>query len=476
MQQDKRLRALEYERVPKLLFRYSLPAVVGTMVNALYNIIDRIFIGQGVGDDAIAGLAITFPVLLFAQAFGMLVGVGASVRIAILLGQKDREKAEKVLGNSIYLTFFFNLLVAVFGYIFMDPLLELFGATPRIMPYAKNYLSLTLGFNVFADLAFSYNAIIRTTGYPLKAMLTMMIGAVMNCLLDPLFIFVFKWGIAGAAWATNISMVVTALFVMSHFFDRRSVLHFRREAFVFSFPIMRTVLAVGVSPFAMMLVNSFINVVINRSFNHYGSSEAEIVSAIAAYGIIMGISQLFVQFMVGVSQGGQPIISYNLGAGHTSRSINTYKLSLLVNVSVALIGFFIANFFPEVFVRPFKPGEDLLKLTNLAIGIVFLGYPFVGIQVTTVQFFQSLGFAVQAMFITLTRQVIYLIPGLFLIPLIGGLRLKGIWIAMPIADILSGLTSLIMVLSFLPKIRRRYRDIPVKDLKTLPEEGSSPLS
>lgn len=458
MQQNKRLYALEHEKISKLLLRYSLPAVVGTMVNALYNIVDRIFIGQGVGDEAIAGLAITFPILIFAQAFGMLVGSGASVRIAILLGRKDKAMAERVLGNSIYLTFFFNLMIALLGYTYMEPLLRLFGATDIILPYAKEYLTATLAFNIFADLAFSYNAIIRSTGYPTKAMLSMLLGAGLNCILDPLFIFAFKWGILGAAWATNISMIVAALFVMRHFFDRKSVLHFQRDAFHFSWKSIKSIVAIGISPFAMMLVNSFINIVINRSFNFYGSSEIETISAIAAYGIILGISQIFIQFMVGISQGGQPIMSYNLGAGSTSRSIKTYKYAVLINVFVAFIGFFIALFAPDLFVRPFNPQEALRLLTNNAIGIVFLGFPFVGIQVTTVQFLQSMGLAGRAMFVTLTRQVIFLLPGLFIIPRIGTLGLQGVWMAMPISDTLSGLTALTMALIMLPWIRRHYPD------------------
>lgn len=458
MKQDARLHALEYERIPKLLLRYSIPAVVGTMVNALYNVVDRIFIGQGVGDEAIAGLAITFPILLFAQAFGMLVGIGASVRIAILLGRKDKQEAEKVLANAVYLTLFFNLVVCSLGYLFIDPLLVMFGATPTIMPYAREYLMITLGFNVFADLAFSFNAIIRTTGYPFKAMLTMLIGALLNTLLDPLFIFVFKWGIAGAAWATNIAMMVAACFVMSHFLNPRKVLHFNRASFGFSWRAVLAILSIGVSPFVMMIVNSVINVVINRSFNYFGTNEVEIVSAIAAYGIILGISQLFIQFILGISQGGQPIISFNLGAGRTSRSIQTFKYALGINLLVAFIGFVIANFFPDLFVRPFNPGPDLLALTSVAIGITFLGYPFVGIQITTVQFFQSLGLSGHAMFATLTRQVFYLLPALYILPRLGGLGLKGIWYAFPVSDSLAGITAIVMALVLVPKIRKRYPD------------------
>lgn len=467
MEQSKRLYALEHEKIPKLLLRYSLPSVVGTMVNALYNIVDRIFIGQGVGDDAIAGLAITFPILIFAQAFGMLVGSGASVRIAILLGRKDEKLAERVLGNAIFLTFFFNAMVCTLGYIFMDPLLRTFGATETILPYAKQYLSIVLAFNVFADLTFSYNAIIRSTGYPLKAMTTMLIGSILNCLLDPLFIFVFHWGIAGAAWATNISMVVSATFVMSHFFNKKSVLHFKKEALALSWKTMRSIVVIGVAPFSMMLVNSVINVVLNRSFGFFGTTEAETNSAIAAYGIIIGIAQLFIQFMVGISLGAQPIMSYNLGAGRPNRSINTYYNALALNAFVATIGFIIANFFPNVFVKPFNPGPHLMELTNMAIGIVFLAFPLISIQITTVQFFQSLGRASKAMFLTLTRQIIYFIPALLIVPRVTGLGLKGVWYAMPIADTLSGITALVMLMISLPKIKKQFPE------KTLPNTALS---
>lgn len=457
---------MEFDKIPRLLLRYSLPAVVGAMVNALYNVVDRIFIGQGVGDYALAGLAITFPIILFAQAFGMLVGSGASVRIAILLGRKDQAFAEQTLGNSTYLTLTFNLIVCVLGYIYMEPLLRLFGATDGIIGYAKEYLLITLGFNVFADLVFSYNAIIRSTGYPTKAMVTMLLGAVLNCILDPLFIFVFKWGIAGAAWATNISMVVAAGFVMSHFFSEKSVVYFTRKAFKPSWRTMRSIVAIGVAPFAMMLVASVVNIVINRSFNAYGESEVQINSAIAAFGIILGIAQLFIQFMVGVSQGAQPIMGFNLGAGKISRSIKAYYCALIVNIVVATVGFLIANFAPNVLVRPFNPGPHLLELTNMALGIVFWAFPVISLQITTVQFFQSLGHSGKAMFISITRQLIYLIPGLIIIPHIAGLGLKGVWLAMPIADGLSGLTALFMILYFMPRFRKMYGTAEMKGRTT----------
>lgn len=457
---DQRLQALEFNNIGPLLLKYAAPAVVGTMVTALYNIVDRIFIGQGVGSQALAGLAITFPVLIFMQAFGMLVGAGASVKISILLGQKESLRAESVLANAVFLTFFFNTLFCSLGYIYMKPLLLLFGATPEILPEAQEYLSIVLGFNVLADLAFSYNAIIRTTGYPAKAMITMLIGAVLNCLLDPLFIFVFKWGIAGAAWATVISEFVCMCFVMSHFFMKSSVMRFRKMAFRFSWPIIRSIIAIGVAPFAMMLVASVINITINRSFGRFGTSPKEINDAIATYGIIISIVQLFIQFMVGVSQGAQPIMSYNFGAGKILRSIKAFKLSLIVNLSVAVVGFLIALLLPDLFIKPFKPDAGLERLTRTAIGLVFLAFPLVSVQVSTVQFFQSLGYAKISMFISLSRQVVYLLPGLLLIPRIADLGIKGVWYAMPISDALSGLTALLIALIMIPRFIKKYPTRP----------------
>lgn len=462
MQQDKRLYALEHEKTGKLLFRYALPAVVGTMVNSLYNIVDRIFIGQFAGDDVLAGLAITFPIIMFAQAFGMLVGAGASVRISILLGRKEFDMAERVLGNAIVLTFFFNAMVAAIGYTFMDPLLRMFGATDGIISYAKQYLTIALGFNIFLDLTFSYNAIIRTTGYPTKAMITMLIGAILNIILDPIFIGVFRWGIAGAAWASNISLLASTSFVMSHFFSKKSVIHFSRRGFKLSLQTMKQIVSIGIAPWAMMIVGSVVNIVINRSFNAFGQSDIETNSAIAAFGIILSISQLFIQFMVGVSLGGQPIIGFNYGAGHVSRSISTYKAVVSVNVAMACIGFIIANFFPSLVVGLFNPGADLAKITNTAIGITFLCFPVVGVQVSTTQFFQALGKSSKAMFISLTRQALYLLPLLLILPRIGELGLKGVWMAMPIADFLAGTTAIIMVLNFIPKFRRQNPERPIE--------------
>ena len=438
--EEERLHKLENAPIPRLLFTYALPSVIGAVVNALYNIVDRIFIGQGAGDDALAGMAITLPILLFLVAFGMLVGSGAAVRVSIYLGRNDQKTAERLLSNAIMLTLLFNVTICSMVLLFMDPLLHLFGANDIIIPYAKEYLYIVVPANIISDLCFSYNAIMRASGYPHKAMISMLLGAVLNCILDPIFIFGFGWGIKGAAWATVISEIVAAMFVMSHFFNRRHTLHFSRSWSDYrpDFKMMLAIVSIGIAPFVMMIVNSLINIIMNRSFVYYAASTAEANISIAAYGIILSITQLFIQFMVGVSMGMQPIVGFNLGARKIRRSIDTYKLAALVNVSVG--------------------DGALVTFTTQALGIAMMAFPIIGVQITSVQFFQSLGKSGKSMFLSLTRQVVYLIPCLLIFPIFMGI--KGIWVSMPIADTLAGITSILMVLYQIPRLLKRYTHEP----------------
>ncbi len=436
--------------------KYAIPSVIGAVVSALYNIVDRIFIGQGVGSNALAGLAITFPILMCLIAFGMLVGSGASVRISIYIGRNDLKTAERLLSNAVFLTFFFNLIMCSLALVFMDPLLRMFGASDAIMPYAKEYLYIVIPGNIFCDLSFSYNAIMRASGYPRKAMYTMLIGALLNAFLDPIFIFGLDWGIQGAAWATLISEIVAALYVMGHFFNRKHLIHFspRRSAYKPDFAMMKAIVSIGMAPFTMMIVNSAINTIMNRSLVAYSPSTSEADLSIAALGIILGISQLFIQFMLGVSMGMQPIVGYNFGAGNIRRSIKTYKVATMVNVSVATLGFSIAMFYPQLIIGLFSNDADLGDLLHRTIRLVMMMYPIIGLHLTTVQFFQSLGMSGKSMFLSLTRQIIYLIPCLVLLPRFIGM--DGIWLSMPIADVLAGITAILMLLYQIPRLVRKH--------------------
>ena len=290
----------------------------------------------------------------------------------------------------------------------------------------------------------------------------MLLGAVLNCILDSIFIFGFGWGIKGAAWATVISEIVAAVFVMSHFLNQRHTLHFSRSwgDYCPDFKMMLAIVSIGIAPFVMMIVNSLINIIMNRSFVYYATSTSEANISIAAYGIILSIAQLFFQFMVGVSMGMQPIVGFNLGAGKIRRSIDTYKLAALVNISVAAIGFAMALFTPSLIVQAFSREGDgaLVPFTTQALGIAMMAFPIIGVQITSVQFFQSLGKSGKSMFLSLTRQVVYLIPCLLIFPIFMGT--KGIWISMPIADTLAGITSILMVLYQIPRLLKRYAHEP----------------
>ncbi len=450
---EERLQQLREESISRLLFRYALPSVVGSVVTALYNIVDRIFIGQGVGSDALAGLSITFPILMCMIAFGLLVGAGASVRISISMGKDDRRGASRILANSVFLTLILNLIFTILALVYMEPLLRMFGAGDTILPYAKDYLYIVLPANIFCDLSFSYNAIMRSSGYPWKAMRTMLIGAFLNLLLDPIFIFVFDWGVKGAALATVLSEIVSAAYVVSHFFYQKHMVSFSREwrDYIPNKKILWSILSIGLSPFIMMILNAGINTIMNRSFGTYASSIKEADLSIATLGVILGITQLFIQFMLGISMGMQPIVGYNYGAKNYPRVIKTFRLALAINVSSAILGFCIAILTPEVFIRLFSKDVVLAQMLEEMLQIVMFAFPMIGLHLTTVQFFQSIGKPIKSMALTLSRQLIGLIPCLLLLPLYLGI--EGVWWAMPISDIVAGLVSLALLFYQIPRLK-----------------------
>ena len=311
-QQADRLRELGTAPVGKLLFKYSLPAVVGTVVSAVYKIIDSIVIGHAIDDpNVVAGMAITFPVMNIVTAIGMLVGAGAATRVSIVMGQNDRRVAEIILGNCVQLTVIFGIMYVLGLSIFIDPILRAFGASDKSLPYAREFMLWVLPGMVLMNMTFSYNNVMRASGYPAKAMYTNMIGALLNACLAPLFLFVFKWGIRGAAIATDISMLVTATWVMSHFFNRRNTLHFTRGTFRFNWPVIRGVLYIGMAPFLINVAGSGVNAIINNTLMHYGGENPD--NAVAAVVVFNRYVTIFVFVIIGICQGMQPIVGYNYG-------------------------------------------------------------------------------------------------------------------------------------------------------------------
>lgn len=425
---------LEHDHIGKLLLHYAIPAVIGTVVNSLYNIIDRAYIGHGVGPLAISGLALTFPILIFMQAFGMLVGAGASARISIFLGRKNNDQANNVLGNALILTFLFSGVTIALSLIFLKDLLILFGGSEQTIPYAESYLYITIPGNILAALSFSFNGVMRASGYPKKAMVTMLTGAILNILLDPLFIFVFDMGIQGAAIATIISMAVSAGMVMHHFLDPKSIVRFQKKYFKLKLPIVLSIITIGMSPFAMQLTASGVNALMNSSLIKYGGD-----FAVGAYGIINSFGILLVMLVLGVSQGMQPIIGFNYGAKHYHRVLQTLKLGIIIATIITSTGFVCCAFIPELIVQAFTSDKEMITIAANGMRITSGAFIIVGFQMVTGNFFQSIGIAWKSMFLSIIRQCLFLLPALLIVPQY--FQLNGVWMAPPIADTLSAIVA-----------------------------------
>jgi len=425
---------LEHDKPWRLLLNYALPAVVGTMVNALYNVVDRIFIGHGVGAMAISGLTLTFPVMLFMQAFGMLIGTGSSSRISIFLGKKEHDKAEHVLGNAFILVFVISLFTITFCMLYLKNLLILFGGSENTIPYAMDYLNIIIPSNILTSLSFGFNSIMRASGYPKKAMITMMIGAILNVLLDPLFIFVFDMGIRGAAIATVISMTVSASLVMYHFISKQSLVRFRKKCFKLDRRIILQIISIGISPFSMQLCGALTNVIMNNSLYKYGGD-----LALGANGILISTAMLLVLFVIGLSQGMQPIVGFNFGAGHRHRVLETLRLVIIIATFIMGIGWIVSTFFPKIIAKVFTSDQELISITANGIRLNFMLLIVVGSQIVISNFFQSIGSAWKTILLSLSRQLIFLIPAIFILSRFFGL--DGVWIAGPVSDGLAAITA-----------------------------------
>jgi putative MATE family efflux protein len=450
---DKEL-TLETKKISALVWEYSIPAIIGTLVNSLYNIVDRIFIGQGVGAYAISGLAITFPVTILASSLGMLVGVGAASRISISLGERKKHTAEQILGNSLMLILLFNVAVMTLFFVYLDAILLAFGATEKTLPYAREYLQIVLIGNVFISLCYSFNNMMRASGYPKKAMTTMLIGALLNIILDPIFIFVFDLGIAGVAWATVISMFVGMLFVMHHFVQENSLIRLRKENIRLNKNIVLAIVSIGLSPFFMQVAASGVAVLLNTSLLKHGGD-----LAVGAYGILNSMLLIIIMTVVGLNQGTQPIIGYNYGAGNFLRVKDTFFYAVKVATIITSTGFCIGMFFPRQFAGAFTVDKALLEIAENGIRLGLIAFPLVGFQVVAGNFFQSIGQAKKAIVQSLSRQIIFLVPGLLIFPPLFGLN--GVWIAMPVSDFLASLLSFYLLTGQIKIIRNMQENQPL---------------
>lgn len=432
---------LENKKISKLLWQYALPAIVGTMVNALYNIIDRIYIGHGpdLGDHAIGGLGIVLPIMNLTAAVGMLVGAGSASRISICLGRGDKATAEKIIGNSFLMTLILTGTLVTLLFIYLDPILMMIGATEETFPYAKEFLLYYLPGNIFLTMCFNFNSMMRASGYPTKAMYTMLIGVVANIIIAPIFIFIFKWGIKGAAIATIISMFIGLCFVMYHFMNKNSMLRLRKKNLGLDPKIVWAVASIGLSPFFIQVAASVVVFIINNKLKVYGGNVA-----IEAYAIANTLVMIVIMIMVGLTQGMQPIVGYNYGAKRITRVKETLNYTIKVGVVIGIVGMAIGVLLPHVIVLPFNPSSALAAESAKALRIVTIMLPLVGFQIVVTNFFQCIGMAAKSIFLSLSRQFMMLIPALIILPRIFGL--DGVWYSLPVADFLStALTALMFI-------------------------------
>lgn len=417
------------ERILVLLYRFSIPAVIGMMVNASYNIVDRIFIGRGIGSLGIAGVTVGFPFMIVLMAFGMLIGLGATALISIRLGEQKKSEAELIMTNAMVLLIGLTLLVSIFGLSFIDPLLRLFGASEEVLPYATEYLSIILWGAVFQSISFGMNNFIRAEGNPKIAMYTMIIGAVINILLDPLFIFQLNMGLTGAALATIISQAVSAGWVLSYFLNRGSLLKIHVKNLKLQPPIVKRILVIGSAPFAMQIAASLMHIVMNNSLAEYGGD-----LAISAMGIVYSIGMMILMPIFGINQGVQPIIGYNYGAMKYERVKEALKAGMMIATVVVIIGFIITQVFAAQLISLFNhEDEALINLGAQALRIFFILLPIIGSQIVGAGFFQAVGKPKQAMILSLSRQVLLLIPAMLILPKFFGLY--GIMISGPLSDL-----------------------------------------
>ena len=424
------------ERIGKLLLQYSIPAIIGMTIVSLYNIIDSVFIGHGVGPMAIAGLAITFPLMNLTAAFCNLVSAGGSTISSIRLGQKDMEGVNKVLGNTLMLCLINSAVFGGLTYIFLEDILLFFGASEETLPYARDFMQIILIGTPFAYTMIGLNYVMRATGHPKKAMLTSMTSVVCNAILAPIFIFQFNWGIRGAAATTVIAQFISMLWVLNHFLNRKAEIRLRRGFWRMERRIVGSIFSIGMSPFLMNFTACVIVIIINNSLQKHGGD-----MAIGAYGIINRLTMLYLMIVMGLTMGMQPIIGYNFGARQLDRVKHTLRLAIIVGVCITTSGFLICELFPHAVSAVFTGDEDLINMAAHGLRICVAIFPLIGAQIVIGNFFQSIGMAKMSIFLSLTRQLLYLLPCLLLFQQYWGL--DGIWGSMPVSDFLAFVTAVL---------------------------------
>ena len=440
--------ALGEKKISALLWSYSCPAIIGMVVNALYNVVDSIFVGQGVGEIGLVAVTIAFPLMMILMGVGMFVGLGSAAMVSIRLGQKDKEGAELILGNAFSLVIVLVLFTTALSLCFLDPLLLFLGATPDVMPYAQDFAFIILAGSIFMHVSFGLNNLIRAQGDPRTALKTMLIAALLNTALNPLFIFTFQMGIKGSAWATVLSQAVATVWVLAYFIKGTGTMQLKRKNIKIRTDIVKDIARIGMAPFLLQVSASLVMVVLNFKLLSYGG-----VLAVAAYGIVNRVMMLLLMPVMGISQGAQPIIGYNFGAGNYRRVIDVVKLATVAATIFCVIGFFIVQVFDEQIVRLFNSNPALVQLGSTGLKIFLLLLPVIGVQLIGANYFQAVGKAGYAIVFNLLRQIILLIPMVYILSNFFGLT--GIWLAGPISDFGASVVTVWFMFREMKKLTRR---------------------
>lgn len=437
---DERTLQLGEQKITHLLWQFSVPAIIGMLSNSLYMIINRLFVGNVVGADAISGMTVTMPISFILMAFGMLVGIGAGALISIRLGQQNHAEAEQILGNALTLFLIITVVISGSLLLFLDYLLTQFGASSTILPYGRQFISIILWGSFFQFISFGLGSTIRSEGNPRISMNIMLINAGLNIILDFIFVYILKLGMPGTAAATIISQAVSAALVIRHYLSPASVLKLRLENLRLRWHLVTGIFAIGMAPFFMQLVASVINILFNQGLAHYGGD-----NAIGAFGIIYTLTMFILMPVLGINQGSQPIIGYNYGAQKYDRVKETLRQSVIWATVILTVGYILVEVFAGSLISAFNSDVDLIQIGTHGMRIFLLLLPVVGFQIVAANFFQAIGKAVISLILSMLRQVIVLIPLLLFLPL--SLGLNGIWYASPAADLIAAIVTAIVLVN-----------------------------
>ncbi len=452
MHMDNKKAALELGTKPvgQLLVQYALPAIVAMTASSLYNMIDSIFIGQGVGAMAISGLAITFPFMNLSGAFGAAIGVGASTLISVRLGQKDYATALKIFGNTISLNVITGIVFAVVTLYFLEPILRFFGASDNTLPYAYEYMQIILLGNVITHMYFGMNAILRSAGKPKMAMMATIFTVVLNTILDPIFIYGLHWGIRGAAFATILSQMTAFCWQCRQFSHKDEILHFEKGIYKLNSNLVKNIIAIGISPFSMNATSCLIVIIFNKSLTYYGGD-----LAVGAYGIVNRISFLFFMVIFGLNQGMQPIAGYNFGAMQYGRLMQVLRYAIISATLVSTAGCLVTELFPYYCARVFTTDQSLIDMAVRGLRVANIFLFVVGYQIVITHFFQSIGKAKVSIFLSLSRQLLFLLPILLILPRF--FALDGVWFSLPCSDLIAAVVAFIIMRKYMNHFKAQHK-------------------